>query len=80
MAERLYSTTELSELIGTSRQHANQMVKGGKIFPNFQRIGRSYAVPASDAKAYIVKEIAEVREKLAILESGLADVEAELAD
>ncbi len=48
MTNRQLTTSQLADLYTVTRQTAVDWVKSKKRFPNYQRLGKSYAVPASD--------------------------------
>lgn len=68
MAGKLfYGTSDLRELFGVSRQSVAKWVLDGA-FPNHEKIGSSYAVPAADVVAFIDSKIAEHNEEIESLE------------
>lgn len=75
MAEKLWSTTELGEALGISRQYANRLIDRDR-FPNAQLVGTSYAVPHSDVVNYIKARIEEAEKDLAFWRSVCKNVES----
>lgn len=65
MAEKLFSTADIAQHFRKSRQSVNDWIKD-RAFPNVVRVGRSYAVPASDVTSHID---AEIRKRLDEIEA-----------
>ncbi len=75
MAERLYSTAELSDLLDINRTSVNYLVRND-FFPDVQKVGGSYAVPVSNVLAYIDKKKAELQAEIdALIEAKLKIVD-----
>ncbi len=62
LKKNLYSTSEVAELLGISRQAVSQKIKSGEI--KAQKIGRNYVVAPQDLPHYLVAELSEEKKEM----------------
>lgn len=61
--DTMYSTSDLAEFFQVERATVFNWVKAGS-FPHVQQVGRNYAVPSSDVRAFIESKISRCEEEI----------------
>lgn len=77
VGEKLYSTSDIAAIIGVTRQTIGNWIDD-TLFPNAQKVGRNYTVPATDVANVLKNRIAETEIELKRLKSELKQVEENL--
>lgn len=72
-SKKLYSTKEVAELLGISRQAISQKIKNGEL--KAEKIGRNYVILAQDLPHYLVAELSEEKKEMirSIVERALKE-------
>ncbi len=76
VGEKLYGTSDLAGILGVTRQTIKNWIDDG-LFPNAQRIGRSYIILSGDVVEVLRDRIHETREQLSRMESELEEINGE---